>query len=193
VKQVETGVGAAPFPATASAGGDPRRLIDGIQLLVRRFSISERADVSCCGLTVAQAATLDALRAGGPLRQGALGRRLGVTASTLTRNLDRLEESGLVEREPDPEDSRAARVGLTRAGHAAAAQVERQEEAFARSILDRLPAGRREEVLASLEHLLVAVRQATEHCCPGAYDHLSCAIPRAEARKGGRDGESCCD
>ena len=34
-------------------------LRNAIRGLVRRFSISERADVSCCGMTVAQAATLD--------------------------------------------------------------------------------------------------------------------------------------
>ena len=34
-----------------------------IATLVRRFSLSERADVSCCGVTVAQAATLEALGA----------------------------------------------------------------------------------------------------------------------------------
>lgn len=154
-----------------------RRLIDGIQLLVRRFALAERADVSCCGLTVAQSATLEALRAEGPLRLAALGRRLGITPSTLTRNLDRLLDAGLVSREPDPEDARAARIVLTPAGRKAAEEVARREDAFAQGILERLPAERRERALTGLADLLLAVREATEVCCPGAFDHLMTDFP----------------
>jgi DNA-binding MarR family transcriptional regulator len=159
-----------------------RRLVDAIQLLVRRFAIAERADVNCCGLTVAQSATLDALRSEGPLRLAALGRRLGITPSTLTRNLDRLVEAGYVAREPDAEDARASRVLLTAAGRKAAAKVERLEEAFARSVLERLPHARRQAALDGLFDLLRAVREATETCCPGAFDHLMTDFP----------GSPCC-
>jgi len=147
------------------------RLREGIRLLVRRFSLAERADVSCCGMTVAQAATLEAL-ADGELRLGELGKRLGITASTLTRNLARLEERGLMERVVDPGDGRAQRAALTDAGREAAEQVRRNEEIFTRSILDRLPPGSVERSLEVFDQLLAAVRSATETCCPGAYDHL---------------------
>lgn len=154
------------------ASSDPRRLLAAIRALVRRFSVSERADVSCCGMTVAQAATLEALRAAGPLRMGALSRRLGITPSTLTRNLGRLEEEDLVSRLPDAEDARSFRVALTAEGRRAAARLERLETAFARAILDLVPAGRRSGLLEGLTALLDAVREATESCCPGAFDHL---------------------
>ena len=147
------------------------QLRDAIRVLVRRFSLAERADIGCCGMTVAQAATLQALIAGG-LRLSDLGTRLGITPSTLTRNLSRLEERGLVRKEADPTDGRAQRVVLTSAGFEAAHEVSRQERVFARSVLDRLPDGTVEETLGSLENLLTAVRAATEACCPGAYDHL---------------------
>src|SRR5512134_250955 len=97
-----------------------------ISAIVRRFSLAERADVDCCGLTVAQAATLEALRPKA-LRLGALAQCLGIAPSTLTRNLARLEAERLVAREPDLEDSRAALVKLTAAGEKAAARVEEQE------------------------------------------------------------------
>jgi len=184
--------GSAPVPQpdaavlglSGVAGPDPaaRRLVDGIQLLVRRFAISERADVNCCGLTVAQAATLDALRCDGPLRLSALGRRLGITPSTLTRNLDRLVDAGYVAREADADDARASRVLLTTAGRKAATKVERLEEAFARSVLERVPPARRQAALDGLFDLLCAVREATETCCPGAFDHLMTDFP----------GSRCC-
>ena len=148
-----------------------RRLRESFRTLVRRFSLAERADISCCGMTVAQAATIEAL-ADGDLRLGELGKRLGITASTLTRNLARLEERGLMERVADPGDGRAQRASLTAAGRDAAEQVLRSEEAFARSILERLPTGSAEQFLEVFDQLLAAVRSATESCCPGAYDHL---------------------
>jgi len=148
-----------------------RRLRESILTLVRRFSLAERADISCCGMTVAQAATLEAL-ADGDLRLGDLGKRLGITASTLTRNLARLEERGLMERVSDPDDRRAQRAALTAAGREAAEQVRKSEEAFTRSILERLPPGSAEQSLEVFDQLLAAVRGATESCCPGAYDHL---------------------
>jgi DNA-binding MarR family transcriptional regulator len=151
-----------------------RRLREAIRGLVRRFSLAERADISCCGMTVAQAATLEALSSGG-LRLSALGKRLGIAPSTLTRNLARLEERGFVFREADPSDGRAQRVALTPAGIGAAAEVRRQEHDFARSVLERMPHGTADEALSTLEGLLAAVRSATEACCPGAYDHLMTA------------------
>lgn len=163
---------------------DTRRLRAGIRGLVRRFAISERSDVACCGMTVAQAATIETLAATGPLRLGELGRRLGITPSTLTRNLERLLESGLVERTTDRQDARAARVALTPAGRRAAARLEGQEAAFGREILERLPPERRRVALESLQDLLLAVREATERCCPGAFDHLMNDFP---------DREECCD
>ena len=164
-------------PKTASS--DARRLRAGIRALVRRFSISERADVACCGMTVAQAATLETLATEGPMRLGDLGARLGITPSTLTRNLVRLEERGLVKRARERGDGRAFRAALTLVGKRVADDVLRQDEAFAASIVERLPARKRAAALDSLDELLIAVRDATESCCPGAFDHLMTGIPRA--------------
>jgi DNA-binding MarR family transcriptional regulator len=150
----------------------PAALRAAIRGLVRRFGVSERADVSCCGVTVAQAAALEALSGHGRMRLSDLGRRLGIAPSTLTRNLERLVEAGLVARQPDLEDARSARVTLTNAGQRAAGQVAAREVDFARQVLDRIPPERREAVVQSVRDLLLAVRGATEACCPGAFDHL---------------------
>jgi len=161
--------------------------------LVRRFGVAERADVACCGVTVAQAAALEALGAEGPLRLGDLSRRLGITPSTLTRNLTRLEESGLVVREADPGDARSARVGLTARGRKAACAVEAQEVGFARQVIERIPAARRDAVVEALGDLLAAVRAATQDCCPGAFDHLmtGVGVDAAEPQTGAEPGEAC--
>jgi len=164
--------------AAPAADTEAGELLRSIQALVRRFAVSERADVACCGLTVAQAATLGVLLAEPRLRLSDLGRRLGITASTLTRNLAKLMENGLVSRTEDAEDGRASRVSLTATGRRKAEELRQQEEAFAEDVLRRLPASRREPLLEGLQDLLGAVRAATEDCCSGAFDHLMEDFPR---------------
>ena len=47
------------------------------------------------------------------MRQGMIANRLGVEPATITRMLQRLEKSGLVERRDDPHDARVFRVHPT--------------------------------------------------------------------------------
>lgn len=157
---------------TEAQASDVARLRSSFTALLRRFSISERADVQCCGMTVAQAATLEALGREGTMRLGRLGKLLGIAPSTLTRNLTRLEEAGLVRRSSDEEDGRAAQVELTDKGSRARLRLEAMEDEFAQRVLDRLSPAVREKALDGLAALLEAVRAETETCCPGAFDHL---------------------
>lgn len=182
----------------AEPGPDARRLLQHVRALVRRFAVSERADVFCCGMTIAQAATLETLRLEGPLRMGELGRRLGITPSTLTRNLQRLLDAGYVKREADGDDGRASVVALTAPGRKQADKLERQEESFAGEILERIDPEHRDAVVARLGDLLLAVRAATQSCCPeGAFDHLMTGFPRADTRAAqalteARSDDECC-
>jgi len=157
---------------TEAQASDVARLRSSFTALLRRFSISERADVQCCGMTVAQAATLEALGREGTMRLGRLGKLLGIAPSTLTRNLTRLEEAGLVRRTSDEEDGRAAQVELTDKGSRARLRLEAIEDEFAQRVLDRLSPAARGAALDGLAALLEAVRAETETCCPGAFDHL---------------------
>lgn len=134
-----------------------RFLLDGLRALVRTQQISERANVSCCGLTVAQAATLQVLHLEGPMRLGDLSRRLGIAPSTLTRNIERIEESAWVERVPDPGDGRAFVMRLTDEGRNHAEQIEARNELFARSLLAELPADRRQRMIGGLLDLLETI------------------------------------
>jgi MarR family 2-MHQ and catechol resistance regulon transcriptional repressor len=137
--------------------GQARLLLDGLRALVRTQQISERANVSCCGLTVAQAASLQVLQVEGPMRMGDLGRRLGIAPSTLSRNVERMESSGWVERIPDPSDGRALVVRLTADGRSRAQELEEQNELFAQHLLAELPTDRRERLLGGLLDLLETI------------------------------------
>ncbi len=71
---------------------------------------------------------------GDAITQKELARRVGIDGSTLVRLVDLLSEAGLVERKPDPDDRRAKRVVLTKAGHAEVtrirARIAEAEERF---------------------------------------------------------------
>jgi DNA-binding MarR family transcriptional regulator len=142
-------------------------------------------------MTVAQAATLEALLYRPPMRLGDLGQRLGISASTLTRNLARLKERALVAVSPDPTDGRASVIELTPAGRLAAEEQSLQEQQFFESIIEHLPADDHGGTLETLDKLWNAVRAATEQCCPGAFDHLM-DHPAGPERKGSQDECKIC-
>ncbi|TDC51282.1 MarR family transcriptional regulator [Actinomadura sp. KC345] len=67
------------------------------------------------GIT-AQQGTLLCVLMSGPRGMGELGAMLGLAKSSLTGLVDRTERNGLVQREADPQDTRAVRVALTARG-----------------------------------------------------------------------------
>src|SRR3954452_18278822 len=70
-----------------------------------------------------------------PLRPGDLAARLAVEAPHVTRQIQRLETLGYVERIPDPDDRRSHRVRLTPVGHEA---IDRIRDIQRRSMLQAL-------------------------------------------------------
>ena len=70
------------------------------------------------GLSMTAAATLSGLERVGPQRLTLLAAREGVTQPAMTQLITRLEESGLVRREPCPDDGRVVLVAITEQGRA---------------------------------------------------------------------------
>jgi len=86
--------------------------------------------------------------------QHELARAVGIEGATLTRHLDALEDAGLVERAPHPDDRRATRVELTAEGEATFQRLRRAAAGFDR----RLRAGFSDDELAQLRELLARLR-----------------------------------
>ncbi len=80
---------------------------------------------------------IEAIGDSGPLRLTQLAAWQGVDKSTVTPQVRRLEKAGIVAREPDPDDGRAARLTLTVKGR----RVRRRLEAEAARMLDHKLAG----------------------------------------------------
>jgi DNA-binding MarR family transcriptional regulator len=90
------------------------------------------------GLTPSQISALATVDTRGPVRLGELARVESVAPPTLTKIVAGLEELGLVERTPDPNDGRSALVGLTRAGRSALTRIRTERTAFLAERIARL-------------------------------------------------------
>jgi DNA-binding MarR family transcriptional regulator len=98
---------------------EPLHVLSRVSRLARHLDIARRSAFAAHGLESWEFDVLSALRRAGPpfqLTPGALLRATLVTSGTMTNRIDRLAESGLVVREPDPRDRRGVLVTLSDRG-----------------------------------------------------------------------------
>jgi DNA-binding MarR family transcriptional regulator len=95
------------------------------------------------------------LIADGPMSAAELARRLGITRSSVTTLVDRLEHAELVARHPDSRDRRRVRLVVTERGELAALKVR----ALTREALRRVPSERLPAVARALDEIADALDQ----------------------------------
>ena len=122
------------------------QLIESSRFL--RNYIDQRAKTR--GTTRAQWIVLFRLREQEGLSQVDLAEVLELQPISLVRLLDRLVEHGLVERRSDPEDRRANRLFLTRAGRQLADDLDSLRDAIAADVFQGVPAATIETSLKTL-------------------------------------------
>ena len=111
------------------------------------------------GVSFGEYLVLAALRRAGPpyrMNPTALFNAVILSSGAMTNRLDRLEEMGLVERQPDPTDRRGRLVALTDRGRelvdgAVVDHLENEER-----LLEALDPGEREQLAALLRKLLLS-------------------------------------
>lgn len=111
------------------------------------------------GLTPSQLSCLTSVERMEPVRLADLAAREAVAPPTLTRIVATLVEVGMVERQADPADARAARITTTQAGREALRHVREERTAFLVDRLHALPDDDRRR-LASLVDLLEHLAEA---------------------------------
>ncbi len=100
-----------------------------------------------------QASILDHLDDVEPTLVNELARHMGVTPSTMSLNVDRLETGGYVRRTRDPQDSRRVQLRLTKAGVRIKQKQKVLDPDLIGAMLDQLSKQERAEALAGLELL----------------------------------------
>jgi len=101
-------------------------------------------------LSTTAAATLAWLERAGPSRLTALAAREGVTQPAMTQLISRLQDAGLVSREPDPADGRVVQVTITDEGRATMARRRARRVERLAGILAQLGPDQRAALAAAL-------------------------------------------
>ena len=99
-------------PVDEHAGDCVGELLDQALDLTARF-LSDRADLSASAAFV-----MNRVGREGPIRLTLLAAKEGVSQPSMTQLIQRLERAGLVTRLADPDDGRAALIGITGHGQA---------------------------------------------------------------------------
>lgn len=110
-------------------------------------------------LTARQASVLDHLDALEGTSLLDLAKHMGVTASTMSLMVDRLEHGGYVRRERSPEDGRRVDLRLTKAGMRIKEQQNVLEPELVAAMLKRLDPPQCRQALDGLELLSEAARE----------------------------------
>jgi DNA-binding MarR family transcriptional regulator len=105
------------------------------------------------GLSMTAAATLAGIERLGPQRLTLLAAREGVTQPAMTQLISRLEDSGLVRREPCPDDGRVVLVAITEQGRATLAHRRSARAERLAGIIAQLSPDHRAALAAALPAL----------------------------------------
>jgi len=108
-------------------------ILNDVARLMRTYADHKAAQF---GITRAQWAVLVRLDRSEGLNQSELAEMLDLQPITLTRLLDKLSDSGLIERRPDPDDRRAKRLFLTGAARPLLEQLASLGESTMASALE---------------------------------------------------------
>ena len=108
-----------------------------LRLVIARTARRLRQEAGV-GLSPTLTAALSTVERHGPLTPSELAARERIQRPTATRLLARLEEMGLIERTPDPQDRRSSLLSTTASGAALLAAVRERKDAYLAQRLDTL-------------------------------------------------------
>src|SRR3954447_7180838 len=126
----------------------------------RLIGVYADQEVRRFGMTRAQWAVLSRLERSQGLKQAELAEMLDLQPITLTRLIDRLCESGMIERRADPNDRRAKRLYLTAAARPLLDHISQQVEELAETVLAGLDPAANAALVAHLERARENLKQA---------------------------------
>ncbi|MEV6769630.1 MarR family winged helix-turn-helix transcriptional regulator [Nocardia sp. NPDC051030] len=118
--------------------------------LGRTLMAAERPVLEAHGLSMWAYVVLLSLGDGPARGQGALAQEIGADKTRIIAVLDDLQNRGLIERKPDPDDRRARVLALTSAGGRVRTKAQADIQAAEERLLGRLPASDRRGFMNAL-------------------------------------------
>lgn len=129
-----------------------------VKICVRKLGLLQKADASCCGITVAQCHTIVEIDKAGCLSLNELAELLNLDKSTMSRTVDNLVNAGLVERQVDTADRRYMKITLTEKGSQIVEAINNNMQNYYERVLNFVPQEKRALVMEALPYLLMAVK-----------------------------------
>lgn len=150
---------------TGPANTGPTNTDPAIELAVRlrnvivRLGYSLQSPAARDGVTPTRLTAMGILEKSGPLRPGDLAARLSITAASMSRLTEALEQGRWVTRAPDPDDRRACLLSLSDHGRSALATLRRENAEELADYIRNMPDADGE----ALRNALPVLAGLTEH------------------------------
>lgn len=146
----------SPLPTTPAATFAPAapalsREASDLRMATFRLARRLRAQRAVDSMSDGQFAVLAALSMHGPHTLGELADRERVSAPSMNRTVNCLEESGYLRRSPDETDRRKVNISLTDAGRSVVAETVRRRDSWLESALADLEPAQRATLQAAAE------------------------------------------
>ena len=130
-----------------------------LRAVIGRLSGRLRLTVAGSGLTPSQTSVLFTIVRLGPLRLSDVSEIEGINPTMLSRITAQLCRSGLIDREPDPDDKRAALVRATAAGRRLRKRIHRERTEALQEHMAKLTEEQRELLWSALPALEALAEQ----------------------------------
>jgi len=127
--------------------------------IMGRYNADLRQEMTGLGLTTPKMRALAVLSVIDDLPISDLAVYAVVEQSTLSRALEQLASDGLVRRDPDPNDSRVTRIGITETGRAALDQLWPSMARIYAQMFKDIPDEERQAFVTTLQKMLKNIRK----------------------------------
>lgn len=115
-----------------------REEADAVRLAITRTARRLRQEAGS-GLSPTVLATLASIERNKVVTPGELARIEGVQRPTMTRAINRLADSGLIDRREDPEDRRCSLISVSELGHRYLAEHRSRKSAWLANLIEEMP------------------------------------------------------
>jgi DNA-binding MarR family transcriptional regulator len=147
----------------------------------RELGWSQRNDIQCCGVTMAQCHALLEIGGRAEISIVELAGILGVDTSTLSRTVENMVKGGLVNRLLNSQDRRYVSLSLTAQGKAAFRTIESSFNTYLAKVFAFIPVEKHGQIIESL----VGLAEAFKRCGTAL---MSLPLTEGEAPCGFADG-----
>jgi DNA-binding MarR family transcriptional regulator len=137
---------------------------DRVRQVQQKLGWSQRNDIQCCGVTMAQCHALLAMGEVKEMSIVELAGILDVDTSNLSRTVDSMVKAGLLNRIPNPQDRRYVSLTLTEEGRKAFATIEHLFNGYLTRVFELIPEDKHRQIMESLDLVAGALERCSKEC-----------------------------